>query len=153
MTSSALSEWRTSRAAKIERLLTAHKAIGGSTPGGRWETAELNHAIILRLASEFQGFCRDLHDEAVRVVVSALVPDRPELRQRLALPYLTMRKLDRGNATPDGLGNDFGLLGISLWADLEAKHPQKASHWRQRLRLLNEVRTVSHTAMKAEFSR
>lgn len=146
MTSSALSEWRTSRAAKIERLLTTHKAIGGSTPGGRWATEELNHAIILRLASEFQGFCRDLHDEAVRVVVSAFIPARPEIRLLVSVPYRAARRLNRGNAEPGSLGSDFGLLGMNLWPDLKVRYPSKADGWRRGLELLNEARNgIAHS--------
>lgn len=65
MVSAALTQWRTGRASKLSNLLSAHVAVGGSKAGRRWATEELNHAIVLRLASEFQGFCRDLHDEAV----------------------------------------------------------------------------------------
>lgn len=58
MSSAALTSWRTDRAARLDRLVAAHAAVGGAGPGRRWVTEELNHALILRLASEFQGFAR-----------------------------------------------------------------------------------------------
>jgi hypothetical protein len=34
--------------------------VRGANSGRRWITDELNHALILRLAAEFQGFARHL---------------------------------------------------------------------------------------------
>jgi hypothetical protein len=56
--------WASARTDRIKRLRAAHQTLGGTGPGRRWVTDELNHALILRLASEFQGFARDLHDES-----------------------------------------------------------------------------------------
>ncbi|CRK60790.1 hypothetical protein [Alloactinosynnema sp. L-07] len=105
----------------------------------------MNHAILLRLASEFQGFCRDLHDEAVLALVAAVAPSNTQVRQVLSVPFRAARRLDRGNAEPGGLGNDFGLLGMTLWPDLKSRYPAKGDEWRRRLELLNEARNgVAH---------
>jgi hypothetical protein len=145
MVSAALSEWRSGRKAKLNNLLGAHIAVGGSGVGRRWATEELNHALVLRLASEFQGFCRDLHDEAVGRLVETVAPANPQLQQVLVIPYRTGRRLDRGNAEPGGLGNDFGLLGMTLWPDIKAKYPVRGEEWRRKLELLNEARNgIAH---------
>lgn len=145
MPSAALGQWRSIRKSKLDNLLAAHVAVGGSNAGRRWATEELNHAIILRLASEFQGYCRDLHDEAVQVVVGVAAPADPRLRQVLALPYRSARRLDRGNAEPGGLGNDFALLGVTLWPDLRTRYPAKGPEWRRKLGLLNDARNgIAH---------
>jgi hypothetical protein len=125
---------------RLDRLLSAHLAVGGSGAGRRWATEELNHAILLRLASEFQGFCRDLYDEAVESLVHAASPGDIDLRRTLAVPFVAARRLDRGNAEPGTLGNDFGLLGIPLWPELKARYPSKGEQWRRKLELLNEAR-------------
>jgi hypothetical protein len=140
MVSAALTQWRSTRACRLDRLMSAHVAVGGSGAGRRWATEELNHAIVLRLASEFQGFCRDLHQEAVRVVADALAPADFQLQEVLATPYAAARRLDRGNAEPVGLANDFGLLGVKLWPALGARYPSKSEEWRRKLELLNQVR-------------
>jgi hypothetical protein len=53
-----------------------------------------------RLASEFQGFARELHDEAGVFVVRHLAPGNPQLQDVLHLPYAVNRKLNQGNADP-----------------------------------------------------
>jgi hypothetical protein len=93
MVSAALSEWRSRRDAKLRNLLDAHIAVGGSGAGRRWATEELNHALVLRLASEFQGFCRDLHEEAVGRLVETAAPTDLQPQQVLAIPYRTGRRL------------------------------------------------------------
>lgn len=148
MVSAALIQWQTSRKTKLDNLLKAHVAVGGSNAGRRWATEELNHAIILRLASEFQGYCRDLHDEAVEFFVHSVTPD-PQLRQVLTLPYYAARRLDRGNAAPAALSNDFGYLGVKLWPSLQSLYPTRCPEWQRRLELLNQARNgIAHDDVK-----
>jgi hypothetical protein len=54
--------WRKERSERLDELLHAHQSVGGPSRGRRWRTATLNEALLLRLAAEFQGFARDLHD-------------------------------------------------------------------------------------------
>ena len=103
-------------------------------------TEELNQALILRLASEFQGFARDLHDEAGVFVAGRLAPGNPQLQDVLQLPYTVNRKLNQGNADPGTLGNDFGLFGLVLWTALQARYPARAKGWNQKLSALNMAR-------------
>ncbi len=125
--------------------MSAHIAVGGSRAGRRWATEELNHALVLRLASEFQGFCRDLHDEALGGLLLAVAPADSLMRKVLRFPYRTCRSLDRGNADPACLGNDFGLIGVRLWQELREKYPMRAEEWRSRLELLNDARNgIAH---------
>ncbi|MDX6343200.1 MAG: hypothetical protein QOH87_3338 [Trebonia sp.] len=76
--------WAAARANRIKRLRAAHEAFGGTGPGRRWVTDELNHALILRLASEFQGFARDLHDETGAFVARCLAPGNQQLQDSRA---------------------------------------------------------------------
>lgn len=137
--SAALTEWRGSRAERLDRLSSAQVAAGA---GRRLVTEELHHAILLRLASEFQGFCRDLHDEAIAALVTAAAPEDPRLRQVLTVPFVANRRLDRGNAEPGALGTDFGLLGMTLWPDLKARYPAKGAQWQRKLELLIMARNA-----------
>jgi hypothetical protein len=120
--------------------MSAHVAVGGSGAGRRWATEELNHALVLRLASEFQGFCRDLHNDAVEVILAGSAPRNLPLQQALRAACTTSRRLDRGNADPDGLRKDFGLFGMKLWPDLTVSYPSKSAEWQRKLELLNAVR-------------
>jgi hypothetical protein len=122
MASTALLKWRSERAARLERLLAAHRAVR-RVHRGRWVTDELNHSLILRLASEFQGFARSLHDEASVAVTRALAPGDVARQQTLRIPYQNGRRLDRGNAQPGALNEDFTMFGMELWPDLDATRP------------------------------
>jgi len=113
MPSVSLNTWTTVRAQRIKRLRAAHEAFGGTGPGRRWVTDELNHALILRLASEFQGFARDLHDECGLFIARCLAPGNRQLQDSLRIPYTLYRKMNQGNADPGTLGNDFGLFGMA----------------------------------------
>ncbi|MGH3279531.1 MAG: hypothetical protein ACRDNW_10385 [Trebonia sp.] len=140
MSSGSLSTWNSARTERIKRLRAAHQALAGTGPGRRWVTEELNQALILRLASEFQGFARNLHDEAGVFVAGRLAPGNPRLQNVLRLPYTVSRKLNQGNADPGTLGNDFGLFGLVLWTALQARYPTRAKGWNQKLAALNMAR-------------
>jgi hypothetical protein len=140
MPSGSLTTWDSARTERIKRLRAAHHALGGAARGRRWVTDELNQALILRLASEFQGFARDLHDEAGVFVTGRLAPGNRQLQDVLQLPYTVSRKLNQGNADPGTLGNDFGLFGLGLWTALQSRYPARAKGWNQKLAALNMAR-------------
>ncbi|GAA3023855.1 hypothetical protein [Actinokineospora globicatena] len=130
----------------MDNLFAAHAQVSGATPGRKWDTDELNHAILLRLAAEFQGFARDLHDECVDAVVRALGLTNSRLEDIIGIVNLRAnRKLDSGNASPGGLGTDFARLGMALWADLKGRYPSRATKWNRKLELLNTARNgIAH---------
>ncbi len=140
MPSSSLSTWASARTDRVRRLRAAHQALGGTGPGRRWVTDELNQALILRLASEFQGFARDLHDEAGLFVAECVAPGNLSVQDSLRIPYTFNRKLNQGNADPGTLGSDFGLFGIVLWAGLQARFQDRAKDWNYKLAALNMAR-------------
>jgi hypothetical protein len=145
MASASFTTWSAARADRIKRLRAAHEAFGGTGPGRRWVTDELNHALILRLASEFQGFARDLHDEAGLFVARSLAPGNQQLQDSLRIPYTLHRKMNQGNADPGTLGNDFGLFGMVLWGALQARYPAHATGWNHKLSALNMARNgIAH---------
>jgi hypothetical protein len=124
----------------VDRLLAAHRTVRGVSR--RWITDELNHALILRLTAEFQGYARALHDEASQAVVSALAPSDPGRQAMILLPYITARRLDRANARPETLASDFGLFGVKLWTALDRQYPSSAPRWRKELITLNTTRNA-----------
>jgi hypothetical protein len=140
MTSRALITWRSERAARLDRLEVAHAAVGGTGPGRRWLTEELNHALILRLAAEFQGFAGDLHTETAAAVAVQLAPNNIAQRATMTLPYQLNRRLDRGNADPNSLRDDFGMFGLRLWDELQSRYPVRGQRWPTALSLLNQAR-------------
>lgn len=70
------------------------------------------------LSSQFQGFCRDLHSEAVDFLVGTVTPT--PLGHVVRSMLLQGRKLDHGNPNPANLGSDFGRLGMRFWPSVHA---------------------------------
>lgn len=112
MPSVAFRHWRTVRRATLDTVEAAHATIHGTGPGRREATRQLNHGYTVLLAAEFQGYCRELHTEAV-----TFFSDRLPLLQRdvVARALVLNRQLDRGNASPATLGSDYARLGINWW--------------------------------------
>ncbi len=139
MPSVSYRRWRTVRAAALDRIEAAHAAIGGTGPGRRYATQQINHAYVVILAAEFQGFCRELHDECIDAMLTATTPSslHEVIRRSLSLS----RQLDRGNATPSALGSDFGRFSIEFWPKLISREP-RARVWQQALAELNEWRNA-----------
>lgn len=145
MPSSALREWDGVRANNLRELFDAHVQVGGVGPGRRWRTQQLNLALILRLAAEFQGYCRDLHDLAADEFAIQAGLLNGSLQQIIRAQLTQGRKLDSGNAGPGNIGSDFARLGLRLWAQVEQRRPGRASAWNRSMTALNDARNaVAH---------
>ena len=123
MPSVALQEWQGKRGDQLDELDTAHGAVGGTGPGRRYATGQLNHAYAVAVASQFQGFCRDLHSESADVVAGAIgsLNSAGSVNSwaiaRLVLTALTEnRQLDRGNAHPGSVGASFESFDLEIWS-------------------------------------
>jgi hypothetical protein len=112
MASIALEEWNRTRSSRLDELEQVHRGLTGNRRGRQWVTDQLDRAYLLVLASQFQGFCRDLHSEAAATVASRA---RPEVQSIVEANLTLLRQLDRGNAGAGTLGTDFGRLGFDLW--------------------------------------
>lgn len=63
MPSKALIDWQTGACAAFDEIEHAHRAVGGTKPGRRFVTQQLNYAYATLLAARFQGFARALHSQ------------------------------------------------------------------------------------------
>jgi hypothetical protein len=122
MPSVALREWQGTRGDQLDELDAAHGAVGGTGPGRRYATGQLNHAYAVAVASQFQGFCRDLHTESADVVadvIGSLGPggsvDSAAVAGLVSNALTRNRRLDRGNAHPGGLGESFKSFELDIW--------------------------------------
>lgn len=116
MPSTALTQWRTVRLAVLDELVDAHRRIGGTGPGRRYTTQQINQAYVVLLCGQFQAFCRALHDECVGLFVDGITPT--SRRDILDTWMREGRKLDRGNPNSGNIGSDFGRFGVKFWADV-----------------------------------
>src|SRR3954454_17039221 len=103
MPSISYQEWITTRIDALDEIEHAHVAVGGTARGRRYATQQINRAYAMLLASQFQGFCRDLHSESVDHLISSIAPP-PVFRPLLQAEFTRGRQLDRGNAQPGSLG-------------------------------------------------
>jgi hypothetical protein len=97
-------------------------------------TQQINRAYALILASHFQGFCRDLHSEAVEHLIAPI--SLATLRDLARNALVVGRKLDRGNANRSNIGADFSRLGLKL-SQIETME------WRNETRL-EKLDTLGH---------
>ncbi|MDM4138575.1 MULTISPECIES: hypothetical protein [Mycobacterium] len=158
--SDALDRWQVERAEALDSLDSIHGKITGRKRGRKYNTKHLNRALFVALAAEFQGFCRDLHEDAaihianslqtvpgnakaVPVVLDALVRERTISSTRGPSKD---RRLDKGNADFSALVTDFATLGILISDELKARYPRKSPKWVRTLEALNDARNgIAHS--------
>jgi hypothetical protein len=101
----------------------------------------VNWALTLRLAGEFQGYARDLHDLAVEHFIVTVAQNNPLLTRVIRNRMTQGRWLDKGNAHSKSLEGDFGRLGMELWPALKVAH-RRAGAWENDLNALNQARNA-----------
>lgn len=147
MPSASYRRWTTTRAKELDEVEQAHAAIGGTGPGRRTTTQQVNRAYAVLLASQFQGFCRDLHTESVDALTRSVTPTA--LQAVLRDELTRHRSLDRGNAHAGTIGADFGRLGLPFWATAIARDPRNDAR-KDAIDQMNEWRNM---IVHQDFSR
>lgn len=139
MPSISYRRWIKTAAAKLDQIEDAHASVGGKDRGRRFATDQINQAYAILLASQFQGFCRDLHSESAQYLTDVMQP--ASMRPIIWAELTRDRKLDKGNAHPGNLGSDFKRLGVELWDEASRVDP-KSSAGNHALEKLNEWRNA-----------
>lgn len=140
--SPALLRWKTDRADALNTLVTVHSTVTGRRRGRQYGTEQLNYALFVSLASEFQGYCRDLHDDAIFAMTNAMAQAGDPSLEVVRTAMILSRKLDKGNAQPSSLGSDFKILGMTFWEDMAMRYPVQKPRWHGFLTDLNETRNA-----------
>ena len=122
-------------------MVAVHAAVGGTGPGRRYATEQVNNAYAVLLSSQFQKFCRDLHSRAADYI-SSFSP--VSIRAVVLTRFTEGRKLDSGNPNPGNLGSDFNRFGLKFWDEIDASNPKNAGR-QEKLKELNLWRNaISH---------
>jgi hypothetical protein len=145
MPSQSLQVWESVRAISLDEIENAHRSVGGTGPGRRYATQQINQAYAMLLSSHFQGLCRDLHTECLLFMTRSVTP--ATLHEALREEFMLNRKLDRGNPNPGNIGADFIRLGVDFWPEVEASDPRN----RQRRELLEELNTWRNAIAHQDF--
>jgi hypothetical protein len=132
----------TTAQAALDEIEAAHQAVGGSGRGRRHATLQVNHAYTMLLSSQFQGFCRDLHTEAVDSLAKKISP--ATIGTVVYFVMIQGRKLDQGNPSPGNLGADFSRLGMNFWPQVNALDRRNATRQRQLEALTNWRNAIAH---------
>ena len=151
MPSQSYREWLSTRAKALDEIQAAHASLGGTGPGRRYATQQINQAYAVLVASQFQGFCRDLHTESVAQLIAFINP--PVLVRHLVQARFTKgRQLDSRNAQPGSIGSDFELLGIKFWDEVDTHHPRSKDRKRD-LEELNKWRNaIAHQKLRRSIT-
>ena len=139
MPSISLQEWNNTRAARLDEIEHAHARVGGTGPGRRYATQQINQAYAVLLSSQFQGFCRDLHSESLDHIVRAVRP--VALQTALRAEFVFRRTLDTGNPNPGNIGSDFNRFGLLFWSEVRG-HDTRNEQRQKALGELNEWRNA-----------
>lgn len=140
--SHSLRKWTAERLPALRELDLARRGLAGSERGRRFAIRQIHESYVVLLASHFQGFCRDLHDECA----AAFVRSAPEgvLRNGFHAVMILGRKLDGGNANPGNIGSDFARFGLAFWPTL-LKVGERNEAWQKSLDAMNAWRNaVTH---------
>lgn len=138
MASTAYEEWAGVRQARLAALYRASAAARAP------DVAEqLAWAAVLRLAAEFQGFVRDLHDNTADALVDHL-GGPPEVAQAVRAAVTSQRRLETGNATREAITHDFGRFRLHVVDRVVTRHPGSA-RWLDTLRVVQLTRNgIAH---------
>lgn len=145
MPSRSLHLWRTTRSAALDEIRHAHDEVEGTGRGRRYATQQLNQAYAVLLASQFQGYCRDLHTECMGHLT--VTGASPTIRAVIGTGFIAGRRLDSGNAHAASLSDDFARFGIAVLKELKTHRRNN----RGRLKRLESLNTWRNAIAHQDF--
>jgi hypothetical protein len=140
MPSIAFQHWSGVRSAALDEIENAHRLVGGTGPGRRYATQQINQAYAVLLSSQFQGFCRDLYSECVDLLVAVIA--NASMRDISGRNMQHGRKLDTGNPNPGNIGADFERFDFRFWPAVDSdqvRNPQRKALLEQLNRWRNAI--------------
>lgn len=142
MPSRSLVIWRTTRSMALAEIRRAHQSVGGTGPGRRFATQQINQAYAVLLCGQFQGFCRDLHSECAGYFVQRVPAGL--LRTAIQGVIAASRSLDRGNPSPDNIVQDFSRFGLAFRDELRNIDPRNERRLDRLRELLQWRNAIAH---------
>ncbi len=148
MASKSLRDWRTDAWAAFDEIENAHKAVGGTKPGRRFVTQQLNYAYTMLLAARFQGFARALQAQTADAV--ALGAHNTTYGELLRENLTSNRALERHNAQPNSIADDFGRFGLDIWTQVDRERRGNDERRRKLWALITWRNAIAHDDIDAK---
>ena len=139
MPSNALLAWqndRVPRLVNVEADCLHLQALHAAAPD---RVQEFIRSYAVLLSSEFQGFCRKLHDDCADKFVASVAP--APLQDVLRWQCVYGRKLETGNPNAGNLAQDFNRFNFDFWTAVLAIDPSHAAR-RHQIAMLNTWRNA-----------
>jgi hypothetical protein len=144
-------DWQTDAWAAFDEIENAHKAVGGTKPGRRFVTQQLNYAYVTLLAARFQGFARALHTQTADAIASGAHSGAYRV---LLLESLTHnRTLDKQNAQPNSIAEDFDRFGLDVWSKLDSAWKGNDERRKKLWALITWRNAIGHYDIDAKLSK
>lgn len=137
MPSRAHATWITARRLRLG-IASSHAT---TCAAGSDERTVAEWALLVHLAAEFQGYCRELHSLAVGELMEQVATQTPGLGIVIR-NSLTAKQLARANAGTDQISQDFALIGLGGIWDVAHREDAKSVDWTSELKRLIKVRNV-----------
>jgi hypothetical protein len=144
-------DWRSDAAAAFDEIENAHKAVGGSKPGRRFLTQQLNYAYTMLLAARFQGFARALHAQTADAI--ALGAHDANYAELLYGSLTNNTTLERNNAHPNSIADDFARFGLDIWADVDRERSHNDERRKKLWALVTWRNAIAHDDIDAKLKR
>lgn len=148
MASESLRVWRTDAAAAFDEIENAHKAVGGTRPGRRFLTQQLNYAYTMLLAARFQGFVRALQIQTAEAI--ALGAHNSFYTELLRENLTSNRALERHNAQPNSIAEDFARFGLDIWTETDRERSGNDERRRKLWTLITWRNAIAHDDIDAK---
>ena len=98
--------------------------------------------LVMRMAAEFQGFARDLHDQAAEFLTLGATSGNQNLARVLRVGIAAGRALNSRNATSSTLAEDFSRIGMIFWPAIKSQEPISGPVWEADLTNLVTMRNA-----------
>jgi hypothetical protein len=140
--SRSLKTWQVQQLSRLDELETAHAAVGGTKPGRRYTTTQINHALVVAIAAQFQAYCRNLHSEAVGVIVAEIAD--AGLQGVVQGGMTSNRRLDQANANFDNIAADFERVGVDIWGRARKRNRTTSKRIKRLRELMDWRNAIAH---------
>ncbi|MGH2864929.1 MAG: hypothetical protein ACRDJX_06730 [Solirubrobacteraceae bacterium] len=114
-------------------------------------TQQLNYAYTTLLAARFQGFARALHTQTADAIAAGAhnATYRALLRESLT----HNRALERQNAQPNSIAEDFDRFGFDIWTQVDGERSGNDQRRRKLWALITWRNAITHDDIGTKLAR